>query len=1377
MSAPRVPERIGPFVIHGVIGRGGMGVVYDAERDGERVALKTVVGLKARMVAAVRREIRALRRLQHPGIVAVIADGVDDGAPWYAMPFVEGLSLRANRHEEALLALHGAVPPPGEETMHTDAPTVTHAGSMLSLDVGLTRAEALLPALPGSSASSPSGGSGTGGRVGVRVGEVLDPQALPRVLRVVRRLAGALAYLHGEGLVHRDLKPDNVIVRPGERPVLVDFGLVSHSTGQLSRDVVDDLASLGAGTAAYMAPEQVQGEPLDARVDLYALGCILYELIRGRPPFVGDTVASLLHQHVRVEPAPLSSWVPWVPPGLDALVSQLLQKRRQDRCGHASDVVARLQAIGRDLGDDSDDPPGPTARPVVYRPALVGRDGDLATLLARVERLRGDGGVVLLVGPSGVGKTRLAVEAARQAGAVGAVVVEGSAHAHLTPPLGPLRGVLAAIAESCTRGGAERTRALLGPRARALAAYLPELVVVPGFESVARDAALEPVPQTVARQRLVMALHETLTVLARERPLLLVLDDVQWADELTLAVLEHLAQQPRLEGLLVIGTVRAGEGDAVVTRLEEAGADVVTIAPIGPADVGAMIADATGGHRLGTDDDDVAATVEAIVDRAGGLPFLVSECVHAIVVDGVAAASMPRDPLALVGRRLQGLTASLRAVVDAVAVAGPSATARVVASLVERPLEDVQLELDTLRRVWQLLADDSAVVATAADAVDVADDADVVVAFAHDRLAEAARAALDATTTATLHRLVAAILEGLPADVRVARAAELAWHHEGAGQSEAAIRWLLVAAEQARGLAALDEAVRLLERAIALQEQRGDVAGLARSWMKLGLVHGAAFHAEAAHRAFQQAFSLEAELRHDDDAAVPLPSGRLGVTHGEPQSLDPARAADSDSLLLISQLFEGLVEADGDAVAGSGATVMPAVAVAWDIDDDGRRYTFHLRSDARWSDGTPVVADDFEQAWKRVLHPRLRSPVAHLLFVLEHARDYHEGRLPDASTVGVRALSSTTLELRLAAPSASLLYLLAHPAMSPIPVHVVRAHGSRWTTPGLMVGNGAFVLEEHDASHLVLRRNPAWRGRADGNVGVIEVLHYPNHRAALGGWERGELDLLDLIGAEVDVLADIRARFADRLQVMPLHSTQYVQLRVDRAPLDDVRVRRALALAIDRDALARTLAGTASTVARGGFIAPGVAGHSPSLALRADPARARALLQEAGYASPADVPVLRWLHTHGVGDHSLVVHVAEAWRALGLRVQVDEVDWRTFQRTLDDDPPQVTLGGWIADAPDPDAFLRACFHSKDGAEHIGWQDARFDALAEDVASLADERLRIARAQEADQRLVVEACVVIPLCYGENPVLLGPRVRHCPGGGSYLRPFKHVVVDD
>jgi serine/threonine protein kinase len=784
VSAPRVPERIGPCLIHGVIGRGGMGVVYDAERDGARVALKTVVGAKARTVAAVRREIRALRRLHHDGIVPVIADGVDGGMPWYAMPFVEGLSLRANRHEEALLALHALAPPPGAETMHTEAPTVTHAGSMLSHDMGLTRAEALLPAMPGASASSPSGASGTGGRVGVRVGEVLDPAALPRVLRVVRRLAGALAYLHGEGLVHRDLKPDNVIVRPGDRPVLVDFGLVSSSTGQLSRDVVDDLASLGAGTAAYMAPEQVLGEPLDARVDLYALGCILYELIRGRPPFVGDTVASLLHQHVRVEPPPLSTWVPWVPPALDALVLSLLQKRRADRCGHASDVVARLSGIGRELGDDSVDPPGPSPRPVVYRPGLVGRDAALATLTARVERLRSDGGVVLLPGPSGVGKTRLAVEAARQAGAAGAVVVEGAAHAHLTPPLGPLRGVLHTIAESCTRGGAERTRALLGPRARALAAFLPDLVVVPGFEAVARDAVDEPVSPSQARERLVHALHETLTLLARERPLLLVLDDVQWADEATLAVLEHLAQQPRLEGLLVLCTVRSGEGDRVVARLAGPGSSVVGVAPIADADVEAMIADATGGHRL------AAGDVAAIVARAGGLPFLVSEAVHAIVVDGVAASALPTDPLVLVGRRLHGLPPSTRAVVDAVAVAGPSATARVVATLVDRPLADVQDDIDALRRSW-LFVDDGALDGVAAlesavqnveNAADVGafDDGDVVVAFAHDRLAEAARVALDATTRATLHRRVAGILEGLAADVRAARAAELAFHHERA---------------------------------------------------------------------------------------------------------------------------------------------------------------------------------------------------------------------------------------------------------------------------------------------------------------------------------------------------------------------------------------------------------------------------------------------------------------------------------------------------------------------------------------------------------------------------------------------------------------------
>ena len=219
------PRRFGPYTAAGVLGAGGMGVVYRAVHttSGERVALKTVAVGSEHELASIRREIHTLRRLRHPGVVRIVAEGVCDGVPWYAMDLLEGETLRTRLERLSARDLGG---PPGP-------------------------------------------------------------------LDLLLRTAEVLAFVHSEGVVHGDLKPENIFLRPGDRPVLVDFGLAWRVPGPLGREVLEDLSRV-TGTPAYMAPEQIRGEPIDARADLYALGCILFELLAGRPPFIGAAGSDVL---------------------------------------------------------------------------------------------------------------------------------------------------------------------------------------------------------------------------------------------------------------------------------------------------------------------------------------------------------------------------------------------------------------------------------------------------------------------------------------------------------------------------------------------------------------------------------------------------------------------------------------------------------------------------------------------------------------------------------------------------------------------------------------------------------------------------------------------------------------------------------------------------------------------------------------------------------------------------------------------------------------------------------------------------------------------------------------------------------------------------
>src|SRR5262245_16016623 len=310
------PQTIGPYRILEPLGHGGMGVVYRAEHreTGQTAALKTVRVPRAELLQSIRREIHALARIRHPGVVRILEEGIEAGLPWYAMELLEGTALSRYRVAQDPSAETTAPPPEPAST-----PWWTRS----------------LPELPDPAADGATSASEApqpnAGRAGVM-----------GVLTLVRRLCSPLAFLHGEGIVHRDLKPDNILVvwdrgspTPAPRspiPVLTDFGLAALFGSGTSREALE-IGGPASGTLSAIAPEQILGELVDARADLYSLGCLLYELVTGRPPFAGASRGAVLYGHLREEPAAPSKLAEGVPPELDALVLRLLAKEPRQRIG------------------------------------------------------------------------------------------------------------------------------------------------------------------------------------------------------------------------------------------------------------------------------------------------------------------------------------------------------------------------------------------------------------------------------------------------------------------------------------------------------------------------------------------------------------------------------------------------------------------------------------------------------------------------------------------------------------------------------------------------------------------------------------------------------------------------------------------------------------------------------------------------------------------------------------------------------------------------------------------------------------------------------------------------------------------------------------
>lgn len=789
-------DRIGPYRIVEPLGRGAMGVVYRARHttSARAVALKTVKVASPRLLDSIRREIHALRRIHHPGVVRIVEDGVHHGRPWYAMDLLEGENLR--RFGQRLWSPYRArwLGARERETMSvTDAVSGAVAGDTTGLD-----ARASLDRW-GTERPPAAGG------------------ALRTALQITRRICATLAFLHGEGFINCDLKPENILLVDGA-PVIVDFGLTTSNPSVSSREALEAHGGM-SGTLPYMSPEQIRGEFLDARSDLYSIGCLLYELVTGAPPFDGDT-QSVLVQHLSAAPVPPTEVVTGVSQELERLILRLLEKDLADRFGHADEVASELAALSEDIRQLPNFPP---ARSYLYRSRFVGREAFLEDLARRRdEAFCGRGALVLIGGESGVGKTRLAMELTR-VGSGSRIQVVTSEASPLPPdsssaigpaPLHALRPLLQAVADRCQEGGPDVTERLLGDRRSVLALYEPLLAQVPAHGPA--PVAI-PLDTESSRRRLFQYLAETVAEVARDQPLFLVLDDVGWADELSLSFLQSLTPEYLASTrVFILGTYRIEEASpALAALLHRPHATNLTLPRLAPAAVHSMVADMLALR------DPPSPFVEFVAGHAEGNPFFVAEYLRTAVAEQILyrnqrhswqvlgrddrapsdyqSLQLPRSLRELIEQRLRSLTPAARQTALAAAVLGREAdveSVRVVASVSDDTAVSAIDEL--LRR--QVFEQPEA----------------GRVRFAHDKLREVAYRDASHPLLCELHARAAESLEarwhGVPIPSQLL--ATLGHHFAVAKRPEPAARYFKLAAEHARATYANDDAIRSYRQAI-----------------------------------------------------------------------------------------------------------------------------------------------------------------------------------------------------------------------------------------------------------------------------------------------------------------------------------------------------------------------------------------------------------------------------------------------------------------------------------------------------------------------------------------------------------------------------------
>ncbi|HNC23779.1 MAG TPA: peptide ABC transporter substrate-binding protein [Opitutaceae bacterium] len=477
----------------------------------------------------------------------------------------------------------------------------------------------------------------------------------------------------------------------------------------------------------------------------------------------------------------------------------------------------------------------------------------------------------------------------------------------------------------------------------------------------------------------------------------------------------------------------------------------------------------------------------------------------------------------------------------------------------------------------------------------------------------------------------------------------------------------------------------------------------------------------------------------------------------EPATLDPNLIDAATDQNIATALFEGLTVLDEKT-----ALPLPGVAERWEVSADGLEYTFHLRATARWSNGDPVTAEDFAYSFRRILTPALASVYGYMLWPIRNAEAFNTGKLTDFSQVGVRVVDARTLHLTLAHPTPYLLALAAHSTWMPVHRATIEKFGkledrdSAWTRPGNLVGNGPFTLTEwRPNARLVVTRNPHYWDDAHNHL--ERVIFFPTEKADVEehNFRAGQVHLTyGLPSSKVAVYAKESPQL---LRLDPLLSVFYISFNTTKPPFTDARVRRALALCLDRPAISQSVyAGSfrpADTL-----VPPDCGGYPRVPGLAPDYAAARALLAEAGFPGGRGLPPLPMQVLNDDKNPRVAEALQARWRReLGVAITIEPYEQKTWlqnQQTL-----SHTLGimGWTADFADPITFLNL-FTTNGGNNWTGWGSPAYDQLIARANQTADAATRFALLQEAESLLLREAPIV-PVLHGARTYLIHPSVHH------------------
>ena len=491
----------------------------------------------------------------------------------------------------------------------------------------------------------------------------------------------------------------------------------------------------------------------------------------------------------------------------------------------------------------------------------------------------------------------------------------------------------------------------------------------------------------------------------------------------------------------------------------------------------------------------------------------------------------------------------------------------------------------------------------------------------------------------------------------------------------------------------------------------------------------------------------------------------------EPDSLDPHKVQTTWENNIVGDMFMGLMTEDANA------DPVPGAAESYTQSADGLTYTFKIR-DHTWSDGVPVTAGDFVFSLRRILDPRTAAPYASLLYPIKNAENINGGKLP-TSALGVRAIDDKTLEITFGFQVPYLPELLTHYTMMPVPAHVVEKYGDQWMLPQNIAVNGAYKLKEWIPNdHITLTRNPRFYDVRNVSIETVNFMPIQDYSEALKRFRAGELDTSS--GVPSSEIVWLRDKFPGVLRIAPFVAVEFVGFNFTAPPFNDLRLRQAVSLGIDREIIAAKVMRAGETAAYT-FVPPAMPGYpgKAHIAFKGTPmpariAKAKALLAEAGYG-PNNPLAFDFSFKSQTDSKLIAVALQSMWQNIGAQVRLVQADAQVHYSQLRRQHFQAAWSGWVADYRDAKDFLFVAQTSSKDMNMGRYSNPKFDALMAQSDVTRDPAVRQELLQQAEQ-IMLDDVALAPVFNDVSRTIVSKQVKNWTDNDVNINRTRYLSLD-